>query len=137
MTPFSPPRHRKRAPRANLRGTVSTTLQLENRRKVSARLHQLSITGGLLEISTFLDERTKVNLTIPFASGTAYPKAEMLFPMRGAFGYLQPFRFTNVSGEDLLLLDREISAFLKQSLTPPTGLRGLAFRPPRFNRDHF
>ena len=137
MTPSSPSRRLKRAPRANLRGSVSATLQLENRRKVSAKLHQLSITGGLLEISSFLDERTKVVLTIPFASGTAYPKAEMMFPMRGAYGYLQPFRFTKVSGEDLLLLDREITEFLKQSTLGPFGARGLSLRPPDFLMKRF
>ena len=137
MTPSSHPRRLKRAPRANFRGSVAAILQLENRRKISAKVHQLSITGGLIEVSSFLDERTKVVLTIPFASGTAYPKAEMMFPMRGgAYGYLQPFRFTKVSGEDLILLDREITEFLKQSLSP-FGARGLSFRPPDFQMNRF
>lgn len=129
-------RPRRRAPRANLRGTVSVSLKLENGRKLPGKLHQLSITGGLLEVSTFLDERTSVVMTIPFASGAAYPKAEMLFPMRGAFGYLQPFRFTNMSGEDLLLLDREITDFLARSLGSPRGHRSV-FHPRHFHPEHF
>src|SRR5271169_6334851 len=75
----SPSRHRRRAPRASLHGTVSANIQLPNRRKIPSKLQLLSITGGLLEVSSFVDERTKVVLAIPFASGTAYPKAEMLF----------------------------------------------------------
>src|SRR5579863_632719 len=128
MTPqLRPP---KRAPRASLRGNVSVILQLENGRKVHAKLHKLSITGGLLEASTFFDERTLVIMTIVFASGEARPKAEMLFPMRNAFGYLQPFRFTGMSGEDLLLLDREITEVLHQSLASPHRLRGSSSRHP-------
>jgi hypothetical protein len=111
-----------------LRGTVSVLIQLENLRRIPGKLHRLSITGGLLEIAQCLDERAKVGLTIALGSSLVHPKAEMLFPMRGAQGYLQPFRFTSVSGEDLHVLDKEITELLKQAASAASG-RGSGFRP--------
>lgn len=107
MNQFSPTRP-TRAPRVNLRGTVSVLLQMENLRRIPCKLHQLSITGGLLELAMYLDERAKVSLTIPIGSGTLRPKAEMLFPMRAARGYLQPFRFTSLWPEERQILEKRI-----------------------------
>jgi hypothetical protein len=128
-------RQQRRAPRASLHGRVSAIIQLENGRKLPVRLHQLSVTGGLLEIANCLDERIKISLTIPFASGTVCPKAEMLFPMRSSPGYLQPFRIIRMSAEDLQLLDREVTEILKNSLTP--GKSSQDPRLPRFYLDTF
>lgn len=123
-------RTRQRAPRINLNGSISGILQLENGRKLGARLHRLSVTGGLLEVTTYLDERVKVDLTIPFSAVSVRMKAELLFPMRSGIGFLQPFRITRMSGEDLQLLDAEITKFRKQaeSSTRPSSREGL--RPP-------
>jgi len=127
----SPLRTRQRAPRVALHGSVSASIQLENGRKLPARLHQLSITGGLLEVHSYLDERIRITLTIPFASGTVIsPKAEMLFPMRGGVGFLQPFRITRMTGDELQLLDREITGLLKNSLAPARPGHPRDVRPP-------
>src|SRR5262252_2682399 len=88
-----PPR---RAPRANVRGEISAVIRLENRRQISAKLQQLSITGGLLDLPPYLEERTWVKLTIYLSSGLVQATAEMMFPMRVAAGYRQPFRFTGL-----------------------------------------
>ncbi len=136
MNQFSPTRP-VRAPRVNLRGTVSVLLQMENLRRVPCKLHQLSINGGLLELAMYVDERVKVSLTIPIGSGTLRPKAEMLFPMRAARGYLQPFRFTSLWSEEREILDAEITALLKKSMAPVSGNHGPGFRPPRFYLESF
>ncbi len=127
MSQFFQRRPPRRAPRANLRGTVSATIQLENGRQVSGRLQQLSITGGLVELVTYLEERTWVGITIHVASGAVQATAEMMFPMRGGYGYLQPFRFTIVSEEQLHALDREVTALLKQTTKPILGQRPASF----------
>jgi hypothetical protein len=121
-----------RAPRVALRGTTTVLIQLENLRRIPAKLQQLSITGGLLELAKYVDERAKVDLTLPVGSSILRPKAQMLFPMRGARGYLQPFRLINVSAEELQILEREINSLLKQTLAQTNGSHGLGFRPPRF-----
>ena len=121
-----------RAPRVALRGTTTVLIQLENLRRIPAKLQQLSITGGLLELAKYVDERVKVDMTLPVGSSILRPKAQMLFPMRGARGYLQPFRLINVSAEELQILEREINSLLKQTLAQTIGSHGLGFRPPRF-----
>jgi hypothetical protein len=126
-----------RAPRVNLRGTVSVLVQLENLRRMPAKLHQLSITGGMLELAMYLDERAKVGLTIPVGSNTVRPKAEMLFPMRAAQSYLQPFRFTSLWSGEREILETEITALLDQSVAPAPGSHGPGVRPPRFYLESF
>ena len=121
-----------RAPRVALRGTTTVLIQLENLRRIPAKLQQLSITGGLLELAKYVDERVKVDMTLPVGSSILRPKAQMLFPMRGARGYLQPFRLINVSAEELQILEREINSLLKQTMAQTTGSHGFGFRPPRF-----
>ncbi len=86
---------------------------------------------------TCLDERTRVGLTIPVGSGTLRPKAEMLFPMRGAGGYLQPFRFTSLWAEERQVLEAEITKLLKETMSSATGNHGPGFRPPRFYLESF
>jgi hypothetical protein len=126
-----------RAPRVNLRGSVSVLVQLESLRRIPAKLHQLSMTGGLLELARYVDERAKVNLTIPIGSSTVRPQAEMLFPMQSLQGYLQPFRFTRFAGEELQLFQRELNELLKQSIAPAASKHGSGFRPPRFYLESF
>ncbi len=123
-----PPR---RAPRVNLRGKISAVIRLENGRQLSVKLQQLSITGGLLDVATYLEERTWVDVTIYLSSGIMRATAEMMFPMRGGVGYLQPFRFTSLGTEELHALDREVTELLKQSMTAKPG-HSSGIRSPRF-----
>jgi hypothetical protein len=122
-----PPR---RAPRANVCGAVSAVVRLENGRQLFARLQQLSITGGLLDLGACLEERTWVGLTLYLSSGAVRATAEIMFPMRGAAGYLQPFRFTSLGAEELHAVDREVTERLKQSITRRPNDPGL--RSPRY-----
>lgn len=123
-----------RAPRVNLRGSVSITIQLENKRQISAKLHRLSVTGGLLEVPQYIDERSKVWTVFQLGVGLLQAKAEMLFPMRGGVGYLQPFRFTGFATGARQTLEVQIAALLKQGIGPN---RALDFKSPRFLLDSF
>lgn len=137
MIHSAPLRPRQRAPRVNLQGTIPATVQLENGRNLPAKLHLVSSTGGLLELSTCLDERTNIRLTLPFDSGTVYSKAQVLFPMLGTHGYLQPFRFASISEDDRQILEREITTLLKQAIVPAKAGHRLGFRPPPSFLDSF
>ncbi len=126
-----------RAPRVSVQGRISAVLQLENGRQVSGKLHQLSVTGGLLEIASYLEERSKVELAIAIGGVVLRPRAEMLFPMWSAHGFLQPFRFTHLWAQERQLLEAEIAELLQQSVTrSPLGV-GLAARPRPFYSDSF
>src|ERR1700722_17766630 len=105
MTKAPRMRPRTRATRVNVQGRVSVIIQLENGRKISAKLHKLSVTGGLLEIAMYLEERSKVDLSIPIGVTMVRPKAEILFPMCGAHGDMQPFRFTRLWAEERQMLE--------------------------------
>jgi len=105
-----------RATRVSLQGKICVTLVLENGRQVAAKLHQLSVTGGLLELATCLEERSKVSLSLPIGVDILRPHAEMLFPMWSAQGYLQPFRFTRLWAQERQILETEITELLKQTV---------------------
>ena len=126
-----------RATRVGLRGRICVTIQLENGRQVAAKLHQLSVTGGLLEISNYLEERSKVGLTLPIGASVVQPKAEMLFPMWEANGCLQPFRFTQLWAEERRMLETEITELLKQTVARSAPGQGTGLRPPPFYLESF
>jgi hypothetical protein len=120
----------RRAPRVSLRGTISAVIRLENGRQLPSTLRQLSITGGLLDLGVYLEERAWVDLTIYLSSAAVRGTAEMMFPMRGGAGYLQPFRFTSMGAEELHALDQEVTSLLQQSATSKAGDSGV--RAPRY-----
>lgn len=130
MSHFMQRQPARRAPRANLHGTVAAVIRLENGRQHSVKVQLLSITGGLLDLATYVEERSWVDMTIYLNSGPVRATAEMMFPMLGSTGYLQPFRFTNLGEEQLHALDREVTTLLRQSVTPKAG--DTVLRAPRY-----
>jgi|SRR5579863_3723291 len=125
-----------RAPRVNLQGIVSASVHLENGRQLSGKLRTLSVTGGLLDLALYLDERTNISLMFRFGPGILQTRAQLLFPMRGGMGYLQPFRFTSIGVKERQAIDAEITAKLKQGINDKPA-HGLGFRPTRFNLESF
>jgi hypothetical protein len=101
-----------RAPRVKLAGTVLSLVRLENGRQTRGRLHQLSITGGLLHLETPLDEGIKVELIFHVGDSTVRSKARMLFPMWATQGYLQPFEFADLGEEDRSNLQADLQRLL-------------------------
>jgi hypothetical protein len=128
------PRQRRkvRAPRVNLGGNASATIQLENGRQLWAKTLRISITGGLLELATSLDEGVSVNLAVHLDRRTVRGKAAMLFPMWATQGCLQPFRFTDLQNEECLALQTEIGELLKQAKPFARDRRGRGYTPPGF-----
>jgi hypothetical protein len=121
-----------RAPRVGVPEGSFATIQLENRRQIPAKLRRISLTGGLLDLAIYVDERLAVGLALPVGSGVIQARAELLFPMRTMIGYLQPFRFTSISEEQLHILDRAITELLKQTRIAQTTHKDLEVTPPRF-----
>ena len=132
------PMQRKiRATRVSLQGRIVVTIELENGRLLTGKLQQLSVTGGMVEVPMYVEERSKVGLALPIGASMLRPQAEMLFPMWGAHGYLQPFRLTRLWAEERQILETEINEVLKQSVARSSAGRGYAFRPPRFYLESF
>jgi hypothetical protein len=101
-----------RAPRVKLAGTVLSLVRLENGRQTRGRLHQLSITGGLLHLETPLDEGIKVEVIFHVGESTVRTKARRLFPMWATQGYLQPFEFDGLDDEDRCNLQVDLQRLL-------------------------
>ncbi|MGD0179939.1 MAG: hypothetical protein ABSC15_09005 [Terriglobales bacterium] len=104
-----------RAPRVKLAGTVLSLVCLENGRQTRGRLHQLSVTGGLLYLETPLDEGIKVEVIFHVGESTVRTKARMLFPMWATQGYLQPFEFVDLGSEDRDNLQADLQRLLASS----------------------
>ena len=105
----------RRAPRVKLAGTVLALVRLESGRQVRARLHQLSITGGLLHMEKPLDEGIKVEVMFHVGKCTVRSKAVMMFPMWATQGCLQPFEFTDLEEENRRKLEADLKKFLDSS----------------------
>jgi hypothetical protein len=95
-----------------LGGSVLALVRLENGREISTRLHQLSITGGLLHFPTPLDEGIKVELIFHLGSTAVQGRVQMLFPMWATSGVLQPFRFTDLAEQDRKSLESDLHSLL-------------------------
>jgi hypothetical protein len=102
----------RRAPRVKLAGTILVLLRLENGRQIRARLHQLSFTGGLLQLDKPLDEGIKVEVMFHVGGSTIRNQAAMLFPMWATQGCLQPFEFTDLGEEDRRKLEAHLQKLL-------------------------
>jgi len=108
-------RSKKRPPRVKLLGTVLVFVELENGRKIRARLHQLSVSGGLLHLDNPLDEGIKVHIRFNVGSSTIRGKASVLFPIWATKGCLQPFEFLDLAQEDRNNLESDIKKLLELS----------------------
>jgi len=118
-----------RAPRLNLFGIVSASIQLENGRQITGKLQTLSVTGGLIDLAKYLDERTEVSLLFRFGEAVLQTRARMLFPMRGGMGYFQPFQFKNLGVRERQIIHAEITERMRQNVSPEKQAFGLAGRP--------
>jgi len=104
----------KRPFRVKLRGSVLTLMLLPNRREVRGKLHQLSITGGLMHVEKPLDEKLKVELVFHLGQVTVREKAEMMFPMWATQGWLQPFRFVELPETSKTGLQKSLLQFVQR-----------------------
>jgi hypothetical protein len=111
-----------RAPRVKLGGTVLFLARLENGRQLRGKLHQLSTTGGLLQLETPLDEGIKVEVIFHVGNSTVRSKARMLFPMWATQGYLQPFEFAELNESERSSLQANLQKLLKSSTVTTVSL---------------
>jgi hypothetical protein len=108
----------KRAPRVKLGGTVLAIIRLENGKQVRSRLHQLSTSGGVLQLENPLDEKIKVEVIFHVGSSTVRSQAVTLFPMWATKGCLQPFGFCDLPEKDRVSLQADLQQFLNQTSAP-------------------
>ena len=101
--------------RVKLRGSVLALVRLPNRRSVRAAFHQLSTSGGVIHLEKPLDEKLEVELIFHLRETTIRGKAQMLFPMWATQGWMQPFRFVDMSDANRNILDTNLKSFLGEA----------------------
>jgi hypothetical protein len=94
--------------RVKLRGSVLVLVRLPNRRSLRAAFHQLSTTGGVIHLEKPLDEKHIREATLRY-------KAQMLFPMWATQGWMQPFRFMDLSEAEREALDAKLKTFIGEA----------------------
>jgi hypothetical protein len=104
--------HVDRPFRVKLRGAVLVLVQLPNKRSVRAAIHQLSTSGGVIHLETPLDEKLEVEMIFHINEITIRSKAQMLFPMWATQGWMQPFRFVDLSDASRETLDAGLKSFV-------------------------
>jgi len=82
-----------RSPRLQFAHTTPAVLRFQNGRRVRGKLQVISVTGGLLYLSSPLDQGSRVKLMFLTDAGTVLGTAEMLPSVSGS---LQPFRFVTI-----------------------------------------
>jgi hypothetical protein len=107
--------------RVKLRGSVLVLVRLPNKRDVRAAFHQLSTTGGVIHLEKPLDEKLHVEMVFHIRETTIRSKAQMLFPMWATQGWMQPFRFVELTGASLSSLDLGLKSFLDEGAMAATA----------------
>jgi len=110
--PSAPP---ERPFRVKLRGSVLVLVRLPNKRSVRAAIHQLSTSGGVIHLEKPLDEKLEVEMIFHISKTTIRSKAQMLFPMWATQGWMQPFRFVDLSDANRDVLDAKLKTFLGEA----------------------
>lgn len=101
--------------RVKLRGSVLVLVRLPNKRDVRAAFHQLSTTGGVIHFEKPLDEKLVVELIFHLGETTIRGKAQMLFPMWATQGWMQPFRFVELSDVTRDSLNSNLKSFVGEA----------------------
>jgi hypothetical protein len=119
QTAPSPTAHKADRPfRVKLRGSILALIRLPNQRELRTHVHQLSSTGGLVQLETPLDEKLEVELIFHVGESTIREKAQMLFPMWATQGWLQPFRFVDMPEERKTSLEQNLNALVQRLREP-------------------
>jgi hypothetical protein len=117
MTYFPQPNPAKRANRAKLGRSVVIAIRSEGGQLVRAKLHALSVTGGLLGLSKALEQGSLVEVAFQTSQGTVHAMAELLLPKcESTSGCLQPFRFIALDDEDHTRLRMALESLLDQTM---------------------
>src|SRR5580698_1256932 len=98
--------------RVKLRGSVLVLIRLPNKRQLRAALHQLSTSGGVINLEKPLEEKIVVELIVHIDRSTIRGKAQMLFPMWATQGWMQPFRFVELTDSDRNALQENLQSFI-------------------------
>jgi len=121
----------RRAPRVHLNGSIAAAIHGESGQRARAKLHTISVTGGLLLLQSELSVGDFIEIAFHTRSGPIHAMAEMLPPARRSqTATLQPFRFIALGDDDHRKLrmaldsvfDRKFLQSISESFPASSGL---------------
>ena len=99
MTHFPQSNPAKPAPRVKLQESVLVSIRVEGA-QVRAKLHEISVTGGLLILAKPFDQGEFVEVAFQTSEGSVHGMAEILqAKLESRTGCVQPFRFVALDDE--------------------------------------
>jgi hypothetical protein len=119
MTYFPQPNPANRERRVKVGGSVLVAIRLEGSQSVRGKLHELSVTGGLLVLSKAFEQGDFVELAFPTSKGTVRGMAELLVARgESTSGCLQPFRFVALDDESHTRLCMVLETLSDRAVVP-------------------
>jgi hypothetical protein len=112
MAQLSQSEAHSRPPRLNLVHSTTAVLRFTSGHQVHGKLRVISVTGGLLCLSSPLNRGSAVKLMFRAETGVVLGTAEMLSPISRT---LQPFRFVAIDEDDRSRLNDAIQSSLDQN----------------------
>lgn len=116
MTHFPQPHPNHRAARIQLSDSASALVKLEDGQHAKAKLHTVSVNGGLLQVAKALEEGDLVEVAFQTTSGPVHGMAEMLHPRQiSANSILQAFRFVALDDADHSTLTLTVNSTVERN----------------------
>jgi hypothetical protein len=112
MSPFLQAAPKRRPPRVQFTQAPPAVLRFQTGRRVRGKLQVVSVTGGLLNLSSPLDQGSRVKLMFLTDAGAVLGTAEMLPSLSST---QQPFRFVGIDEGDESKLRNVIQSFADRS----------------------
>jgi hypothetical protein len=112
MSPFLQAAPKRRPPRVQFTQAPPAVLRFQTGRRVRGKLQVVSVTGGLLNLSSPLDQGSRIKLMFLTDAGAVLGTAEMLPSVSST---QQPFRFVEIEEADESKLRSVIQSFADQS----------------------
>ncbi len=115
MTHFPQSQSQRRAPRIQLGGSVPAIVMLEDGQRAKGNLQTVSVTGGLLHLTSCLNQGDFVEVAFQMQTGSVRGMAEMLPPMpksinKSGNDARQAFRFIALADDDHRALRMAVDA---------------------------
>lgn len=112
MSPFLQAAPKRRPPRVQFTQLPPAVLRFQTGRRVRGKLQVVSVTGGLLNLSSPLDRGSRIKLMFLTDAGAVLGTAEMLPSVSST---QQPFRFVEIDENDESRLRNVIQSFADRS----------------------
>ena len=122
MTHFPLNNANQRSPRVTLNGSVAAAVMAEGGQRARAKIHSISVNGGLPQLQHELSIGDFVEIAFHTRAGAIHGMAEMLQPTRKfQSACLQPFRFIALADDDHRKLRMALDSALDRSFLDPVS----------------